>query len=102
MKITYKLNGQIVTRGEFCRKSKGLRKGQTPMVPSPGNWPCEQIGLGCPKSQVQEFREHAAKGGFTGVHFDDSGNCKVDSRSERRRYLKYRNLRDNDGGYSDG
>ena len=63
--------------------------------------PWTSVGVGVPSHCAASFEQDARDNGFTGVTFDKKGNCKITSRSERRRYLKYRGVRDNDAGYSD-
>lgn len=52
-------------------------------------------------SQIAEFKELGRRHGCGDVNYHPDGRPELKSREQRRRYLKFRNLRDNNGGYGD-
>jgi len=73
--------------------------------------PVYSTGLGCNRSQIEEFRAAARRDGLE-RHIDwvthdtkggpRAGTAILPSRSSRRKAMKWRQLHDNDGGYGDG
>lgn len=66
-----------------------------------GAKPLRSIGLGCHRTQVQEFNQMYAEAGISGAGHDPDGTCVLESRQARNKVLKLRNMRDNDAGYGD-
>lgn len=84
---------------------------QDERIPVPGdrvgnlafNRPLVSRSAGVHSSQAGEFNEAARRDGNAGVYYDPkTGNAHFESRAARRKELKRRGMRDNDGGYGDG
>ncbi|MHC4716139.1 MAG: hypothetical protein ACYS5V_04160 [Planctomycetota bacterium] len=105
MKVTYKLNGKVVSREEFLENSRGL-EGGLPYCPNTYTEakPLVSVGAGCTRHQVPGFRKFYRDAGLSGVHVRDDGALEFTSRGDRGRrgLLKRRGLIDGDGGYGDG
>lgn len=110
MTIKYKINGKEVTKAEWdARKGVGLRGG-VPMgtIAYSESKPMISEGLGCMRSQVQEYREMVKEEKIRGVAYLDSGQARITSRDGRKALMDAINKRrgcrmvDADGGYGDG
>jgi hypothetical protein len=63
--------------------------------------PLKSIGLGCHRTQVEEFNQFYRENGINSAHHDANGDCILESRQARNQVLKLRGMRDNDAGYGD-
>jgi hypothetical protein len=108
--IKYKINGKEVTKAQWdARKGVGL-KGGVPMgtIAYSESDPLISEGLGCMRSQLQEFREMVKEEKIQGVAYLDSGQARITSRDGRKALMKALSERrgcryvDADGGYGDG
>lgn len=95
----YRINGKEVSRAAFLKRRGGLG---VPMVSRAYEKPLVSVSCGVHPEEVDAAREEAREAGLTGVDFDKDGMARFSSREQRRRYLKFRGYRDNDGGYGDG
>lgn len=102
--MTYKLNGKVVSREEFCAGAREdwLTAGP-PMTAQTytEHDPLISDGCGVMKAQVAETREAIKRHGIRGAEVHDNGQIRFTSRRARKEFLAMRGLVDNDGGFSD-
>lgn len=103
--MTYKLNGKVVSREEFCAGARQdwLTAGP-PMTAQTytEHDPLISDGCGVMKSQVGETREAIRHHGIQGAAVLDNGQVRFTSRRARKEFLAMRGLVDNDGCFGDG
>lgn len=100
--MTYRINGQEVSRREFLRGARANGAPQVSITTYRGHDPLLSDGIGCMKAQVPEMREAIHKHGIPGVRVRDSGQLEITSKRGRKKLLRMRGFVDNDGGYGDG
>ena len=101
--MSYKLNGRMVSRDEFCA---GARRNWLAGPPMTANTyrehdPLISDGCGVMKAQVAETREAIRHHGIQGAAVLDNGQIRFTSRRARKDFLRMRGLVDNDGSYGD-
>lgn len=84
MTVTYKINGETVTRAEFNQNPRGA--GQVRMPYSPSQVIVSEGAAVHPKDR-KSAEEHARKHGFA-IDFDDQGRPSFTSHRQQRAYLR--------------
>ena len=84
MPVTYKINGETVSRIEFNRNPRGA--GQVRMPYSPSQVIISEGAAVHPKDR-KSAEEHARKHGFA-INFDDQGRPSFTSHRQQRAYLR--------------
>jgi len=100
-------------RCKTCKKADALRfkdvcgcceiiaTGETPGGHATSNWPWKsKNAAGVHTSQAEEFTAMYRKHGLTSYHEPD-GTLVCSDRDQRKRTLAFRNMKDQDAGYSD-
>lgn len=102
MAVTFRINGQLMTRREFIRRKarRGSSKPGSPMFTGAYRNGLASIALGCNPSQVEDFNRELAEHGKTSRYRPD-GTLMLASRAERNELMRARGLHDNDAGYGD-
>ncbi len=100
--MNYRINGKLVSRKRFLEGARADGMPQTSITTYRGHDPLLSEGIGCMKSQVPEMRDVIQKHSIPGVRVKDSGQLEITSKRGRKKLMKVRGMRDNDGGYSDG
>lgn len=86
---------------EVCGLCECVTTGKTPGGHATSNWPWKsKNAAGVHTSQVTEFNEMYKKAGLSSYHEKD-GTLVCADRDQRKRTLKFRNMKDNTGSYGD-
>jgi hypothetical protein len=107
--MTYKLNGKVVSRKEFCAGAKRNWLERPPMAANTytEHDPLISEALGCMKSQVPDMRKLIESEGIQGVKVLDSGQARITSRRGRNHLMRVlseirgNQYHDVDAGYGD-
>lgn len=100
--MTYRINGRLVSRKRFLQGARANGMPQTSITTYRGHDPLISEGIGCLQSQVPEMRETIHKHGIQGVTVKDSGQLEITSKRGRKKLMRVRGMKDNEGGYGDG
>lgn len=96
MGITYKINGESVSRKEFNKNPKGA--GQARMPYSPSQIIVSEGAAVHPKDR-DEAESHARKHGFA-IDFDLQGRPRFTSHRQQRAYLRTIGMQNRDAYFS--
>lgn len=91
----YKLDGKVVSRATFRRRSRARRKRTGNAVPAAhgmsliGQKRIVSESLAVHPADAKQAEENARKSGFPTVHFDPTGRPHFDSLQTMQRYAKH-------------
>jgi hypothetical protein len=99
------LDGQPATQEEVdaAIPNHSIEEIAAVQTQEPTTWPMACVGAGvCTRKQALKEIERARKAGVS-IEFTDEATPRAifTSRAHRKEYLKFRHLRDQDGGYGD-
>lgn len=100
-KIVYRIDGDVVTEGEFRRRSNAHKKLGAPQTNRAYEKPLIGSAAGCHASQVPAMNAFLEEKGVSGARFLPDGRVRFESRQARNEFCRARGLIDQDGGYGD-
>lgn len=97
----YKIDGEVVSKAEFKRRSKAAKTGTASRITRAYERGLISRSAGCHSSQVEQKNKFLESRGVKGARFLKDGNVRFESRAARNDFCRARGLVDFDGGYGD-